>query len=135
MQEYGKVLLESLLDSVDVELVDAGVSIDPEMLARIARAAETDFTAISTFIGISLGFVHRLNRTLTDIGMTVSVFIGGKLNQVPEATNTSLPVDISAELRRAGAVQGPEFQAPCKIVQLPSGGAKFSIQSPTPFTL
>ena len=29
---------------------------------------------------------------------------GGKLNQVPESSNTSLPVDIRAQLRRAGAL-------------------------------
>ena len=109
VHEYGKVLVESLLGNLDVALVDAGVSIDPEVLARRAHAAQADFIAISTYNGIALEFMDRLNRSLADAGMKVPVFIGGRLNQVPEASNTSLPVDISAELRSAGAL-------PCRTV-------------------
>jgi hypothetical protein len=31
------------------------------------------------------------------------VFIGGKLNRIPEGSNTSLPLDVSEELALAGA--------------------------------
>jgi len=36
--------------------------------------------------------------------LSLPVFIGGKLNQVPHASNPSLPVDVSAELEQAGAL-------------------------------
>jgi methylmalonyl-CoA mutase cobalamin-binding subunit len=104
VHEYGKVVVENLLANLGVALVDAGISIDPEVLAQKARAAGADFIAISTYNGVALEFIHRLQRSLADAGMTVPIFIGGKLNQVPDASNTSLPVDVSAELRRAGAI-------------------------------
>ncbi len=104
VHEYGMVLVQSLLGSLDVKLVDAGVSVDADVLARTAHTADADFIAISSYNGVALGFIDDLNRTLADLGMKVPVYIGGKLNQVPESSNTSLPVDIRAELRRAGAL-------------------------------
>jgi hypothetical protein len=104
VHEYGKVLVESLLDTLDVTVVDAGISIDPEVLARTAREGSVDFIAISTYNGVALGFVEDLERALAALDFDVPVFIGGKLNQVPDASNTSLPVDISGELRHAGAI-------------------------------
>ena len=109
VHEYGKVVVENLLADLAVALVDGGISIDPEVLAQRAHAAGADFIAISTYNGVALEFVHRLKRALADVGMTAPVFIGGKLNQVPETSNTSLPVDVSEELRRAGAL-------PCQTV-------------------
>ena len=38
------------------------------------------------------------------------VLIGGRLNQVPKGSNTSLPVDVSAELAEAGAVVCREIE-------------------------
>ncbi len=104
VHEYGKVLVESLLGSLDVAVVDAGVSIDPDGLADSAREASADFIAISSYNGVALGFVEALAKSLADTRQSIPVFIGGKLNQIPEASNTSLPVDISRELRDAGAV-------------------------------
>jgi len=37
------------------------------------------------------------------LGLAVPVFIGGRLNQIPDDSNTSLPVEVSAELGQAGA--------------------------------
>jgi methylmalonyl-CoA mutase cobalamin-binding subunit len=104
VHEYGKVLVESLLGSLDIAVVDAGVSIDPDGLAASAREASADFIAISTYNGVALGFVEALAGSLADTSLSIPVFIGGKLNQIPEASNTSLPVDISRELREAGAI-------------------------------
>jgi hypothetical protein len=36
--------------------------------------------------------------------VAVPVFVGGKLNHIPDGSNTSLPVDISKELAAAGAI-------------------------------
>ena len=36
--------------------------------------------------------------------LAVPVFIGGKLNRVPDGSNTSLPVDIGGDLARCGAI-------------------------------
>lgn len=35
---------------------------------------------------------------------SIAKFVGGKLNQIPDSSNTSLPVDVSEELVAKGAV-------------------------------
>ena len=109
VHEYGKVMVESVLADLAVTVVDGGISTDPQVLAQRAHAGGADFIAISTYNGVALEFVHRLKEALADLGVTAPVFIGGKLNQVPENTNTSLPVDVSEDIRRAGAL-------PCQTV-------------------
>jgi methylmalonyl-CoA mutase cobalamin-binding subunit len=104
VHEYGKVLIESVLGALGIAIVDAGVSIDPEVLARRAHAEGVDFVAISTYNGIALGFARRLRRALADLDFQVPIFVGGKLNQIPDASNTSLPVDVSEDLRDAGVI-------------------------------
>jgi hypothetical protein len=37
-------------------------------------------------------------------GLDVPIFIGGKLNQIPEDSPSSMPVDVTAELKELGAV-------------------------------
>ena len=37
-------------------------------------------------------------------GLDIPVLMGGRLNQIPEASNSSLPVDVGAELEEAGAL-------------------------------
>jgi len=46
----------------------------------------------------------ELRRELGERGTDLPVFIGGKLNRIPDGTNTSLPVDISKEIAAAGAI-------------------------------
>jgi methylmalonyl-CoA mutase cobalamin-binding subunit len=104
VHEYGKVMVESVLDGLAVELVDAGLTTAPDKLVARARAGGADFIAVSTYNGVALSYLEALRAEMARQGLDVPVFIGGKLNQVPEASNTSLPVDVSADLARAGAV-------------------------------
>lgn len=104
VHEYGKLLVESALGALGVVLVDAGVSVDPAHLAQRAHAAGADFVALSTYNGIALDYVERLSGELARLGAELPVYVGGKLNQIPGTSNTSLPVDVSAELRAAGAI-------------------------------
>ena len=46
------------------------------------------------------GLFAELNARNLDL----PVLIGGRLNQVPQGSNTSLPVDVSGELAEAGAI-------------------------------
>ena len=41
---------------------------------------------------------------LDEAEVNVPILIGGKINQVPDGSNTSLPVDVSTELAEEGAV-------------------------------
>ncbi|MDJ0949846.1 MAG: cobalamin-dependent protein [Alphaproteobacteria bacterium] len=104
VHEYGKLLVDGVLGRLNVGLIDAGVSTDAAVLADAARAGAADFIALSTYNGVALDYLTELKANMARSGLDVPVFIGGKLNRVPEGSNTSLPVDVRAELVAAGAV-------------------------------
>ena len=103
VHEYGKILVETILGRLDVEVVDGGVSIDPNDLAETVARQGADFIALSSYNGVALDFLHDLEEELAARGIDLPIFIGGKLNRVPDGSNTSLPVDIGGELEEAGA--------------------------------
>ena len=45
-----------------------------------------------------------LKRELEGRGLAIPVLIGGRLNQIPETSNTSLPVEVGDELAALGAI-------------------------------
>src|SRR5262249_21141336 len=48
VHEYGKILIETVLRQLDVEIVDGGTSTDPNDLAVQTREAGADFVALSS---------------------------------------------------------------------------------------
>jgi methylmalonyl-CoA mutase cobalamin-binding domain/chain len=104
VHEYGKVLIETVLKGLGIEIIDGGISTDPNDLAVQAQTSAADFIALSSYNGVALQFVTELRRELGERGADLPVFIGGKLNRIPDGTNTSLPVDISNEIAAAGAI-------------------------------
>lgn len=108
VHEYGKILVETVLKGLDVEILDGGTSTDPNDLARVARAVGADLIALSSYNGVALGFVTELKAEMKKLGYDLPVFIGGKLNRVPDGSNTSLPVDVSKEIEAAGATVCPD---------------------------
>jgi hypothetical protein len=107
VHEYGKILVETVLRELGVEITDGGTSTDPNDLAELAEAAKADFIALSSYNGVALQFVADLKRELSERDAQLPVFVGGKLNRVPDGSNTSLPVDIRNELTAAGAIVCP----------------------------
>ncbi len=103
VHEYGKLLVEAALRAAGVRVVDAGVSVDPDEVAEQVRVAHADFVAISSYNGVALPYLRTLRAELAKEGVDLPVFIGGKLNQIPEAGRTGMPRDISDELREVGA--------------------------------
>ena len=69
-----------------------------------------DFIALSSYNGVALQFVSDLKNEMGDRKLDVPVFIGGKLNRVPDGSNSSLPVDIGGELTEAGAIVCPNVE-------------------------
>ena len=70
-------------------------------LAAVVAAAKqggADCIAVSTFNGFALEYVTMLQKEMARAGLDIPVFVGGRLNQVPDGSNTSLPVDVGAEL-------------------------------------
>jgi methylmalonyl-CoA mutase cobalamin-binding subunit len=104
VHEFGKILLDGTLRRLGVGLLDAGVSSDPETVARAAKAGRADFIAVSTYNGVALDYLTGLKGALAALGLELPVFIGGRLNQMPASSNTNLPVDVGAELTAAGAI-------------------------------
>ena len=104
VHEYGKILVETVLGGLEMALIDAGVCADPDTVAARAKDHGADFIALSTYNGIALDYITALGREMARLGLDIPVFIGGRLNQVPSGSNTSLPVDVSAEIAAAGAV-------------------------------
>lgn len=107
VHEHGKMALEQVLRQLGADIVDGGVSTDPETLARAAVANEAEAVLLSTYNGIALDYFESLKSCLPD---GFPVLIGGRLNQVPSGSNSSLPVDVSAELAAGGAIVCREIE-------------------------
>lgn len=76
-----------------------------------AIGSGADVIAISTYNGIALSFARAVLAELDRAGAAIAVLIGGKLNQIPEASNSDLPVDVTAEIAAAGAVPCADLDA------------------------
>ena len=123
VHEYGKILVERILGGLGVELVEGGVSADPDALAVAARDGGADFIALGTYNGIALTYLTALRREMGRLGLDIPVFVGGRLNQIPEGSNTSLPTDVSAELAAAGADVCYDVREMLdRLVAMPSAG-------------
>ena len=110
VHEHGKGLVERLFAGLGVESLDGGVSCDPDDLAEAARRTGADLIALSTYNGIALDFMAALKQELALRNVAIPVLIGGRLNQVPEGSNTSLPVEVGDELTGLGAVVCRELE-------------------------
>ncbi len=112
VHEYGKILMEKVLDEVGLPYVDAGVSTDADDLLEVVLQSNSDVIAISTYNGIALSYLEALTMSLERCDMNhIPIYIGGKLNQVPASeTGGDLPVDISDKLKALGSI-------PCSSIQ------------------
>jgi methylmalonyl-CoA mutase cobalamin-binding subunit len=103
VHEYGKILLEAVLERLEMQVVDCGVAADADAVARRAQNAHADAIAISTYNGIALAYLRSLREELQRLGISPLIFIGGRLNQIPDNSANSMPVDVSDDLRVLGA--------------------------------
>jgi methylmalonyl-CoA mutase cobalamin-binding subunit len=110
VHEYGKLVLENVLGKLGMTIIDGGVSTDPDALADLAIASNAQIIALSTYNGIALNFLSDLKKHLDARNSEIIIYIGGKLNQVPDDSNSSLPVDVRSELKSHGAI-------PCTTIE------------------
>jgi methylmalonyl-CoA mutase cobalamin-binding subunit len=110
VHEHGKLLIDNMFRDLGVTVVDGGVSVDAIDIARAVKTANVDAIALSTYNGVALSYLRALKQTLAEAGLTVPILIGGRLNQVPQGSNTSLPVDVSSELEAEGAIVCTEVE-------------------------
>ncbi len=104
VHEYGKILVETVLGQLGVTVVDAGVSEDPETVAARASDAGADMVAVSTYSGVALRYITELREAMESLECDLPIFVGGKLNEVPDGSPSSMPEDVSRELDELGAV-------------------------------
>jgi len=107
VHEHGKLVLDEVLSSAGAILIDGGTSVEPQALASKAQREQADAIALSTYNGVALSYYTALRGHL---GNQVPVLIGGRLNQVPDNSNTSLPVDVGDRLAAAGAIVCREIE-------------------------
>ncbi len=107
VHEHGKLVLDEVLAKAGARLIDGGTSAEPHVLAALALHERAEAIALSTYNGIALSYYKALREHL---GNSIPVLIGGRLNQVPEASNTSLPVDVGDQLVAAGAIVCREIE-------------------------
>ncbi len=102
VHEHGKMLIDRLFRELSVDALDGGVSAGPEELARQAMEQRPDAIAVSTYNGIALAYVEALRETLAEGGVDIPILIGGRLNQIPPGSNSSLPRDVGEDLTVLG---------------------------------
>ncbi len=107
VHEHGKLILDDVLCSAGATLIDGGTSIEPQVLAAIAMEEQADAIALSTYNGVAMSYYNVLREHL---GNQIPVLIGGRLNQVPDSSNTSLPVDVGDQLAASGALVCREIE-------------------------
>jgi hypothetical protein len=108
VHEHGKLALEFALGELGARLIDGGVSVDADDLAETVRSSGGQAVLVSTYNGIALDYVRALKAALGPDG--VPILVGGRLNQVPTGSNTSLPMDVSGQIESEGAIVCREIE-------------------------
>ena len=103
VHEHGAYLVRRALTGLGAEVIEAGIAIDAEVMVARAVDAGADVIAVSTYNGIGLDYARRLIAALDARGVDIPVLMGGKLNAIPQDSNSSLPVDVTAQIRATGA--------------------------------
>ncbi|HEV7370415.1 cobalamin-dependent protein [Arenibaculum sp.] len=104
VHEHGKTLVDRTLAGLGVTVIEGGISTDPDDLAALAAEEEADAIAVSTYNGVALRYLRELKAALAARGREVPVLIGGRLNEIPDGSNSSLPTDVGGVLEEEGAV-------------------------------
>lgn len=104
VHEHGKMLVDEILRQLGAEALDGGTSTDPGPLVELAAELKPDAIAISTYNGVALAYFQALKAALLGHGLDLPVLIGGRLNQIPGGSNSSLPMDVGDRLAAEGAL-------------------------------
>ena len=103
VHEHGKMLIDRVLADLGVAAVDGGTSVDPADLVASALDGGADAVAVSTYNGVALRYAREVRDALAAAGADLPLCVGGRLNQVPEESNSGLPVDVTRDIAALGA--------------------------------
>ena len=70
----------------------------------MAKDIAPDVIAISTYNGVALSYLEQLQTDLAKANLEIPVLMGGRLNQIADVSNSSLPHDVSQDLSARGAI-------------------------------
>mgnify|MGYP003627709414 FL=1 len=104
VHEHGKHFVEAAWRRVGINTLDGGVSVDADDLARTAMAEGVNVIAISTYNGVASAFARQVADCLPEGPARPLILIGGRLNEIADSSNTSLPRQVEAELEALGVV-------------------------------
>jgi methylmalonyl-CoA mutase cobalamin-binding subunit len=107
VHEHGKMLIDQVLAELGLDVIDGGTSVDPGDLVARAIAGGADVVAVSTYNGIALRYAREVQDAMAGAGVTLPLCIGGRLNQVPDDSNSGLPVDVAREIEALGVLACP----------------------------
>lgn len=103
VHEHGKKLIDQVLAGLGLDAIDGGTSVDPTDLVGRAVLGGADVVAVSTYNGIALRYTRDVRDALAAAGANLPLCIGGRLNQVPDDSNSGLPVDVTRDIEGLGA--------------------------------
>jgi methylmalonyl-CoA mutase cobalamin-binding domain/chain len=111
VHELAVLLLCSALGAAGAEVVDFGISRDPEDIAKAVTETAAHAAAVTTHNGVARSFATRLLAELRQRGMSRTVVcMGGVLNEDVEGSD--IPVDVRDEVQQMGVL------APAGIAEL-----------------
>lgn len=100
IHEFGLHVVTSALEALGIKPVVAGVDVDPDEFAELAKQESAKAILISTHNGMALTYAQQLLQEMKARNVTATVFFGRKLNQDFEGED--VPIDVSEDLERLG---------------------------------
>ncbi|WP_420548020.1 cobalamin-dependent protein [Curvivirga sp.] len=116
VHEHGKVFLDMIFANANLNVIDGGVSSDPEVIISLAKTHNAKAIAISTYNGVALRYTKSLLNEMKDQGINIPILVGGRLNEIPENSNTNLPTDVTQKIRELGAYPCADMEAASTIL-------------------
>lgn len=99
VHEFGKFVVGMVLKEAGAQVVDVGVSVDADTIAKTAVKTGVDAICVSTHNGMALNYAEGLLKEMRHLEVALPVFMGGKLNQDVEGR---LPRDVTTDLEEMG---------------------------------
>jgi methylmalonyl-CoA mutase cobalamin-binding subunit len=100
VHEFGMNLVTNTLEALGLKPVIAGVDIDPDEFADLAKRHRAKAILVSTHNGMALSYAERLMAEMRARGVEARIMMGGTLNQDVEGED--VPRDMTEELQKLG---------------------------------
>ena len=100
IHEYAMYLLVEALQTLGIEPIIAGTSVDPEEFADLALEAGAQAILVSTHNGMALTYARQLQTEVQARALTIPIAMGGTLNQ--DVEDEPAPIDVEDDLTALG---------------------------------